>query len=129
MTRLRPTRAAETIWVLLVISPTAGLCEEFLYRGFFISRVGAIAGSAASPFMAAAAAAAVFGLAHAYQGWLGAVRAGTIALILAIPVVAVGTVLPSMAAHALIDAAGILWLWPLLERRWPVDAGAPAPAP
>lgn len=119
LSRLRPTRPAEVIWMLLVVSPTAGLCEEFLYRGFVLSRIDALVRSQA---LAAVLAAAAFGLAHLYQGWLGALRAALIALLLAVPVVAAGTLLPSMAGHALIDAAGILWLWPRLERKWPVGS-------
>ena len=113
--RLRPTGPAEIAWILLIVSPTAGICEEFLYRGFLLSRIAMIVGSQA---IAAVLAAAVFGLAHSYQGRLGAARAGAISLGLAIPVVATGSLLPAMAAHAIIDAAGIVWLWPLLDRKW-----------
>ena len=112
--RLRPRSPAETAWILLIVSPTAGICEEFLYRGFLMSRIAMIAGSSG---FAAVLAAAVFGLAHAYQGRLGAARAAAISLVLALPVVATGSLLPAMAAHALIDATGIVWLWPLLDRK------------
>ena len=112
--RLRPTSPAETAWILLIVSPTAGICEEFLYRGFLLSRIAMIAGSQG---FAALLAAIVFGLAHAYQGRLGAARAGVIALVLSLPVVATGSLLPAMAAHTVIDAAGIVWLWPLLDRK------------
>ena len=69
---------------------------------------------------AALLAALLFGGAHLYQGWLGAARAAAIALMLAGPVLVSGTRIPAMVAHFLIDAIGILWLWPLLERARPL---------
>ncbi|HZI95068.1 MAG TPA: CPBP family intramembrane glutamic endopeptidase, partial [Patescibacteria group bacterium] len=74
--RLRPTDPVEIAWILLIVSPTAGVCEEFLYRGFLVSRIALLVGSRG---LAAVLAAGVFGAAHSYQGRLGAARAGIIA--------------------------------------------------
>lgn len=119
--RMMPVSPGEKLWVLLVVAPSAGICEELIYRGFVVSRLSLII----SPVGAAGLAALVFGLAHAYQGRLGAIRAGLIALLLSTPILRAGTVLPAMAAHALIDAVGILWLWPLLERRRALTGAPP----
>lgn len=115
--RMRPTNTVEGLWILLMVAPTAGVCEEFLYRGFLLSRVAALTGSMEA---AALLAALLFGGAHLYQGWMGAARAAVIALLLAGPVLVSGCLVPAMAAHFLIDAIGILWLWPLLERVRPL---------
>jgi membrane protease YdiL (CAAX protease family) len=120
LSRLRPRTAGEMILVALIVSPTAGVCEEFLYRGFLLSRLVMLIPSLTA---AGAGAALLFAAAHIYQGWFGAVRAGLIALLLAAPPVMLGSIVPSMAAHALIDAAGLLLVWPWLDRAWP----APAP--
>jgi len=114
--RLRPSNLSESLWILLAVSPTAGFCEEFLYRGFLISRLAPLL---SSWNLAAILSAAAFGAAHLYQGWAGALRAALIALILSLPVIYYGSLIPSIIAHALIDAVGILCLWPLLERSWP----------
>src|SRR5215471_4535946 len=38
---LLPETARERAWCVLVLAPTAGLCEEFLYRGAFLFQVTA----------------------------------------------------------------------------------------
>ena len=95
--------------MLLLLCPSAGVCEEFLYRGFLWSRLATLLSSEALAVLLASAA---FGAAHLYQGWLGASRAALLAVLLSGPVIAHGTLVPSMAAHALIDAVCAVWLAP-----------------
>jgi uncharacterized protein len=60
-----PSGIAEvTTWVLLSIS--AGVCEEILYRGYLQKQFGAATGSIAAGVILQGA---VFGLSHTYQGW------------------------------------------------------------
>lgn len=120
--RMRPSGLRETLWIALILSPTAGFCEELVYRGFLMSRIQSLSGSAAT---AALVSGLVFGASHLYQGPWGAVRAGLIGLGLTAPVLTLGTIVPSMAAHALIDAAALPLVWPLLER----DPSANRPTP
>ncbi len=120
LTRLRPVGKAETLLLVLVLAPTAGLCEEFLFRGFLLARLTALLGH---PALAALVSSAAFGLSHIYQGPAGAARAALIGIALASPALAAGTILPSMAAHALIDVVCTVWIWPLLDR-----AGSASPA-
>jgi len=56
-------------------------------------------------------------------------RAGLIGLILAWPVVALGTLFPSMAAHALIDILAFLRVWPLMDRLAPHRGSRPPEGP
>ena len=58
-----------------------------------------------------------FGLAHAYQGLNGMVRAALLGALLAYPVVHLGSLYPSMAAHFLIDALALAWLGPRFAER------------
>jgi membrane protease YdiL (CAAX protease family) len=53
-----------------------------------------------------------FGMAHAYQGWNGMVRAALLGGLLAYPMVHLGSLYPSMVAHFLIDALALAWLGP-----------------
>ena len=62
---LLPRTAGERRLFTLV-GLTAGICEEWLYRGFFLAVVAALAGG--PPGVLVAVAAVAFGLAHAYQG-------------------------------------------------------------
>lgn len=106
---LMPESAREKLWALFGLAPTAGLCEEFLYRGFLLAEASAWFHSAVWGVVVSSAA---FGLAHLYQGVNGTFRAALLGALLAYPVVQVGSLYPSVTAHFLIDATALLWLGP-----------------
>ena len=109
---LRPVTPGESVTLAFLVAPSAGLCEEFLYRGVLLSRLAQVMPSGAAVFISSV----VFGGAHLYQGWKGAIRAGLIGILLAASPLFTGSLFPGMGAHALIDIVGVLVLWPLLER-------------
>ena len=111
---LLPQTGREKLWSLLCLAPTAGLCEEFLYRGFLLAEVTAWFHSAVWGVVISSIA---FGFAHFYQGLNGMVRAGLLGALLAWPVVQTGSLYPSMTAHFLIDAVALLWLGPKFVRQ------------
>ena len=111
---LMPENGREKLWALFGLAPTAGLCEEFLYRGFLLAEMTAWFHSAGWGVVVSSVA---FGLAHSYQGLNGMVRAGLLGALLAWPVVHLGSLYPSMAAHFLIDAVALLWLGPRFVRQ------------
>jgi membrane protease YdiL (CAAX protease family) len=106
---LIPKTRQEKFWSVLLLAPTAGLCEEFLYRGFLLAQLTQWSHSGS---WAWAASSLAFGLAHVYQGWSGVVRASLLGALLAYPVIHLGSLYPSMLAHALIDALAFAWLGP-----------------
>lgn len=79
---------------------TAGICEELVFRGFLIPALDQATGSLVA---AAAVSSAVFGVLHAYQRPAGAARAAVLGALLAAPLLATGSLVPGIAAHALID--------------------------
>ena len=113
---LMPENAREKLWSVLGLAPTAGLCEEFLYRGFLLAEATAWFHSVALGIVVSSVA---FGCAHAYQGLNGMVRAGLLGALLAWPVVQLGSLYPSMTAHFLIDAVALLWLGPKFVSKHP----------
>lgn len=98
-----PRTTRERWWFVLLVSPTAGIVEELLFRGFALTRLAPLVGGLAA---AIALTSFAFALAHVYQGALGMARAGLLAVLLAVPVVVSGSLLPSILAHAAIDALG-----------------------
>lgn len=96
------------------LSLTAGVAEEFVFRGFLLLALSRATGSLA---LAVGASSIVFGVMHAYQSASGAARAAVLGALLAAPVLATGSVVPSMIAHAAIDMTSGLWLAPWLLRR------------
>lgn len=113
-----PFTARERAW-FAVVSVTAGICEETLYRGFLYRYFrdawhwGLLA--------AVIASAVVFGLAHGYQGLTGILATGVVGGLLAAIYLAAGSLLAPMVFHALIDLR--ILLFPVPD----ADAG-PVPA-
>jgi membrane protease YdiL (CAAX protease family) len=81
------------------VSVTAGICEEFLYRGFLIAYCGAFV----DMWMAVVLSSIVFGFAHMYQGKVGIVKTGGIGLALAGLYVLTGSLWAPMVLHAFVD--------------------------
>jgi hypothetical protein len=106
---LIPTNRREKLLAVLMVAPTAALCEEFLYRGYLLSQLSAWLGGHVWAWVISSLA---FGLAHTYQGLNGVARAALLGGLLAYPVLHSGSLFPSMTAHFLIDAAALVWLGP-----------------
>ncbi len=106
---LMPETRKEKWWALLIVAPTAGLCEEFLYRGFLL---GALSAWFHSASWGLATSSLAFGLAHTYQGSQGVARATVLGALLAVSVLCTGSLYPAMLAHFLVDATALLWLGP-----------------
>jgi membrane protease YdiL (CAAX protease family) len=108
---LLPSNRREKMWAVLCVAPTAALCEEFLYRGYLMTQLSQWFHSLPWAWGVSSVA---FGLAHSYQRINGMVRASLLGALLAYPVVRLGSLCPSMAAHFLIDALALVWLGPKL---------------
>jgi membrane protease YdiL (CAAX protease family) len=117
--RLMP-RAGSEFKLFAALACTAGLCEEFLFRGY-LGWVAALV----LPFpLAPAAQALVFGICHAYQGWRGIILTTFAGAFLTAVVLVTGSLWPSMVIHALMD----LHAGDLARRVFPRD-DAPGAAP
>ncbi len=103
---LLPRTAGERRLFTLV-GVTAGVCEEWLYRGFFLAVVAALAGGLPTGVMVVLAGVA-FGLAHAYQGGVGVVTTGVLGGIMAAVYLQTGSLLLPVLLHALIDLRFLL---------------------
>lgn len=102
------------------VSLMAGVVEEFVMRGFCL---GTLAAAFHSVPVALALVTLSFGLAHAYQGRLAVLSTAALGLVLAIPVLATGSLAPSMAAHTVADLVLGAAIGPL-ARRWGIAGEA-----
>ena len=93
------------------VSLTAGFCEEFLFRGFFIWVFAPWLGW----WGAAALSLAIFAIAHVYQGWTGVVRTGIFGALYTLLVAAFDSLWPAIALHVLVDLAGGVMAWLVLR--------------
>lgn len=120
---LMPATRKEKLLALMAVAPTAGVCEEFLYRGFLLAE---LARWTHSGWLALAISSVVFGFAHVYQGASGIIRAALLGALLGLPVIETGSLYPGMLAHAAIDAAALLWLGPrFLKQESGLIGGSP----
>lgn len=100
------TNASLAGWVFISLS--AGLCEEFLFRGYLIWVF--------VPFLgwwgAAALSVLLFAIAHAYQGGKGILTTGILGVVLTATVVIFHSLIPAIVLHALMDLSSgfIAWL-------------------
>ena len=90
-----------------LVGVTAGVCEEWLYRGFFLAVVAAVGGGLPTPVLVAVGA-LVFGLAHAYQGVAGIVTTGVLGGVMTGLYLGTGSLLLPVLLHALVDLRFLL---------------------
>jgi membrane protease YdiL (CAAX protease family) len=105
-----PATREERAWFAMV-SITAGICEEVLYRGFLI-RYLSEAPWHAGIWIAVAIASVSFGLGHGYQGLSGIIGTGLLGAVMALIFLATGSLWLPMALHAMIDLRVLLLLRP-----------------
>lgn len=90
-----------TFWVL---SLTAGVCEEVIYRGFAMAWLaGLFAGVSETAWIPVLGSSVMFGLAHSYQGGSGMLRTGIVGLAMAGLAVATGSLVAPMVVHTVLD--------------------------
>ena len=78
------------------VSLTAGFCEEFLFRGYFIWALARWLGWCG----AATLSAVFFALWHAYQGWNGVLRTGIFGAFFTLVMAVFHSLWPAIALHA-----------------------------
>jgi membrane protease YdiL (CAAX protease family) len=94
-----------------IVAASAGICEEFLYRGYAL---WAIARLTNDTLFGVAASTLAFGFAHAYQGRTGIANATISGGLYAVVFLATGSLYPCMIGHVAQDIAGAA----VLTRRW-----------
>lgn len=82
-----------------LVSITAGVCEEILYRGLLLAVLVPVVGT----WPAVLLSSLIFGLGHAYQGATGIAKTTFVGLILAVLAVFSGSIFVPMLLHAVID--------------------------
>ena len=101
--KIMPRTPKET-FIYVVLACTAGLSEEFLYRGFvFTTFVRMIVNYGPPNAMASILSSAWFSLAHLYQGRRGLITTFVVGMIFVLVRIWTGSLIPAVAAHIGID--------------------------
>jgi membrane protease YdiL (CAAX protease family) len=101
---LLPRNGQETVWTGL-LALNAGVGEELFFRLMLPLLLCILFGQALAAF---AIAAAIFGLAHVYQGWVGVLATTVVGVVLTGVYLAAGTLLAPIVIHATIDLVGLV---------------------
>jgi CAAX protease family protein len=91
----------------LALSVTAGVCEEFLFRGYLLWVLAPVM----TWWGAALCSVASFGVLHAYQGRKGVIQASLLGALMTALVMMARSLVPAMILHALIDIGSGLMTW------------------
>lgn len=102
--RILPQSAVELL-PYLALAITAGLCEEFLYRGFAMA---ALSSAGLGAWLVVLVSSLLFGLAHSYQGRGGMVMTFLVGLVLGVSRLAYNSFVPAILWHSAVDVvAGV----------------------
>ena len=113
--RILPANTVEFL-PYCALAVTAGLCEEFLYRGF---AMGALARVGLPAWSLVILTAVLFGLAHVYQGRGGVLGTFVMGILFGVIRLAYDTLVPVVIMHIVVDLvagiAGQRYLLPTLR--------------
>jgi membrane protease YdiL (CAAX protease family) len=104
-------------WFFSALAVTAGISEEFLYRGFVFMAFYRMTVNYGPPDMAAGILSSVwFSFAHLYQGRRGLITTFVVGAILVSVRIWTGSLIPVMAAHIGIDLMAGIYGSKVLQR-------------
>ncbi len=113
--------ASRAEWALfLPLALSAGLCEEFLYRGYALTVIASLSGSVV---VGVALSSLAFGAAHAYQGRAGMLAAFGSGLFYAALFLFSGSLYPCMLGHFAQDLLGAALLSGALRKTAAAPSG------
>ena len=116
------TRDEYRLFVPLAV--TAGICEEFLFRGYLVWVLAFLMGV----LPGAALSMVAFGLGHGYQGGKFGFRAFLVGVVLGVLALVTRSLWPGILLHAAIDL-GSGWITHVAMSRGAAPGGEPAKAP
>lgn len=109
--KVAPHTPSELRW-WVATSLSAGVCEEFVFRGYLIWIFQPVLGF----WGAALFSVVVFAAAHAYQGGNGILATGIVGGLLTLVVLISGSLFPAMVLHSLVDIGSGLVAWFALRK-------------
>jgi membrane protease YdiL (CAAX protease family) len=96
---LLPATPKELRRFIFLVSPSAGICEEILYRGLLLGFLSQNLSVTSAVIISSVA----FGAPHLYQGWTGFIKTALLGAIMAIMTVLSESLLLAIILHTVID--------------------------
>jgi membrane protease YdiL (CAAX protease family) len=98
-------RTRTELFFYILLSATAGVCEEFIFRGFVMA---ALLRAGLPAWVVVLLSSVMFGVAHLYQGKGGTIGTGLLGTLFAMTRIAYHSLLPLIVWHSVLDiVAGI----------------------
>jgi uncharacterized protein len=110
-----PSTPAERKW-FTIATVTAGICEELLYRGFFLSYLRTVL-PGWNWIVLALLSGIVYGLSRAYKGWKGILTTALAGFSYSVVYYLSGSLLPAMIFHIMADLRTLFFWQPELEKK------------
>ena len=123
--RLLPRTGAERLG-FIPVALAAGIAEEMVYRGFAL---GHLLAWGVPVGVAVAVTTIGFGLMHGYKSVVGMARSAFAGLVITLPVLATGSLVPSIVTHVVVDLIAGNATLPLARRLGVPIAEPAAPGP
>jgi membrane protease YdiL (CAAX protease family) len=102
---LIPTEpSGKVVWV--VVSFTAGFCEEVAFRGYLMTRLRILL-KCKTWLVPTVVSALTFGICHAYQGWPGLIVISTYGILFSLLYIRTGSLWPCIIAHFFQDFSAL----------------------
>ncbi len=115
--KIMPQHPGEA-FVFVALACTAGLSEEFVYRGFVFAVFSrAFTGTPFAGFFALVISSAWFAMAHLYQGRRGIITTFIVGLLFSILRIWTGNIMPAIAGHIGVDLVAGLYAPRVLRTR------------
>lgn len=114
---LGPQSGASMVMFILV-SCTAGLVEEILFRGYLQRQIGALSGNI---YVGLVVSAILFGAGHGYEGARRMVLIAVLGLMFGVLALLRKSLRPGMMAHALFDSLQGVVLWAIRKGMIPLQ--------
>lgn len=103
-------RTKKEKWLFSLLSLSAGVCEEILYRGFMVFLLQGILPDVPI-YLIALISVVIFGLGHFYQGMQGIITTGVFGAVLMCLFLVTGSLIPGIVLHFLADFSSTFLLW------------------
>lgn len=111
-----PNKAKEYLH-FISLALTAGICEEIIFRGYFIRYFQLLLGADSTATLAILFSALIFGFVHFYQGWHAVIKITGMAVMFGFVFVHTQSLWLLIIIHALIDLIGGAIAWALLREK------------
>ena len=101
-------QSGRSMAIFVLLSCTAGLVEEILFRGYLQRQIGALSGNI---YVGLIGSAVFFGLGHGYEGTRRMVLIAVLGVMFGLLALLRKSLRPGMMAHALFDSLQGVVLW------------------